>query len=271
MNIPDFIYGTAWKKSATTNLVVEAVHAGFKAIDTANQLKHYSEALVGEALLHLNKEGINRSDLWLQTKFTSLRGQQDEKPPYDIAATLTLQVEQSFESSLKHLHTDYIDSYLLHGPYNTPSLGKEDFEVWRAIEKIYKSGKTKSIGVSNMNLGQVKMLVEKSEIKPMMLQNRCYATRKWDQDIRSFCLDHNIHYQGFSLLTANPQVTENKKVKEMAAKYKVSTEQIIFRFSKQIEMIPITGTTNPNRMKMDLDILKFELTKEEMLFIENIG
>lgn len=260
---PTFIYGTAWKKAATTDLVKLAIKAGFTAIDTANQLKHYSEALVGDALI-----GHKRESLWLQTKFTSIRGQQDEAPPYDVKADLTTQVKQSFASSLQHLHTDYLDSYLLHGPYNAPLLGKEDFEVWKAIEEIYKSGKAKCIGVSNMNLGQMKMLVEKAQIKPMMLQNRCYANRKWDQEIRQFCLEHKIGYQGFSLLTANPQVVAHQKVMEMANKYKVHPEQIVFRFSLQVGMIPLTGTTNPERMKENLKISDFHLSQEEMTFME---
>src|SRR6185436_13642708 len=116
---PKFIYGTAWKKDATTELVRKAVKAGFRAIDTANQAKHYSEALVGEALAALAREGIHRDSLWLQTKFTSVSGQ-DERLPYDPQADITTQVQQSFESSLKHLGTDRVDSYLLHGPYSFP-------------------------------------------------------------------------------------------------------------------------------------------------------
>src|SRR6185436_3748143 len=97
---PTFVYGTAWKKDATTELVKKAVKAGFRAIDTANQLKHYSEALVGEALSALALDGIPRESLWLQTKFTPLNGQ-DERLPYDPQADLATQVNQSFESSLK--------------------------------------------------------------------------------------------------------------------------------------------------------------------------
>jgi diketogulonate reductase-like aldo/keto reductase len=265
-----FIYGTAWKQAATTSLVEQAVVSGFRAIDTANQIKHYSEALVGAALLNLAQKGISREQLWIQTKFTSLRGQQDEKPPYDINASLTKQVEQSFASSLGHLHTNYLDSYLLHGPYNSPILGPEDFEVWKAIENIYRSGKALAIGVSNMNLDQMKMLVENAEIKPMFLQNRCYAKRRWDKEIRDFCKLHNIRYQGFSLLTANAEVMENKRVITLSLKYRVTPAQIVFRFAHQVDMIPLTGTTNIERMKANLNIFKFELSADEIHFMENI-
>ena len=112
--IPSFMYGTAWKKDATTALVQQAVAAGFTAIDTANQLIHYQEALVGEALLELTKQGTPRERLLIQTKFTPVNGQ-DHRTPYDAQADLTTQVKQSFDSSLAHLHTDYLDSYVLHG------------------------------------------------------------------------------------------------------------------------------------------------------------
>src|SRR5438105_1375447 len=142
--LPSFLYGTAWKKDATTRLVELAVECGFTAIDTANQLVHYNEALVGEALLALQKKGVGRDKLFLQTKFTSVDGQRGNTP-YDASADLATQVRQSFESSLKHLHTDRLDSYVLHGPYYRHRLGAEDWEVWGAIEELFKAGKTRII------------------------------------------------------------------------------------------------------------------------------
>lgn len=262
--IPDFIYGTAWKEAATTQLVELALKSGFRAIDTANQAKHYSEPLVGEAL---KKSGIAREEIWLQTKFTSIDGQ-DHRLPYDANASISTQVEQSFASSLKHLNTDYLDSYLLHGPYNFPLLGEEDFEVWRALEKIQKSGGTKVIGVSNVNLKQMEMLLDFAEIKPVFVQNRCYANRGWDKDVRDFCHKNKIHYQGFSLLTANPKIVMSQLVEQLAKKYKVEAPQIIFRFCRQIGIIPLTGTSDENHMKSDLGISDFVLLDEEIKSIE---
>ena len=106
--LPAIMYGTAWKKDATDGLVELAVNTGFNAIDTANQLKHYDEARVGEALLRLEKRGVTRNQLFLQTKYTSIGGQ-DHRLPYDPKADLATQVRQSIESSLQHLHTDYLD------------------------------------------------------------------------------------------------------------------------------------------------------------------
>src|SRR5262249_53754405 len=104
-SIPPFIYGTAWKKDATASLVRAAVTAGFRAIDTANQPRHYSEALVGEALAALAGQGVSRDSLFIQTKFTPLGGH-DHRIPYDTGASITSQVQQSFESSLQNLKTD---------------------------------------------------------------------------------------------------------------------------------------------------------------------
>src|SRR5574340_1680156 len=183
VSVPSFMYGTAWKKEATTTLVLQAVEAGFTAIDTANQVIHYQEALVGEALLELAKQGTPRDRLFLQTKFTPVNGQ-DHRTPYDAQADLTTQVRQSFESSLAHLHTDYLDSYVLHGPYYRRGLGAEDWEVWGAIEALYGAGKTKMIGISNVTAEQLRLLCERATRKPMVVQNRCYAALGWDQEVR---------------------------------------------------------------------------------------
>lgn len=269
-NIPSFIYGTAWKKEATTNLVELAVKSGFRAIDTANQAKHYSEALVGEALLNVVKSGITRDQIWLQSKFTSIDGQ-DHRLPYDPKADIPTQVEQSFASTLKNLHTDYLDSYLLHGPYNYPLLGVEDFAVWKVLEKLYQSGLTKMIGISNVNLKQLEMLVQNALIKPMFVQNRCYANKGFDKEVRDFCVKHNIHYQGFSLLTANPQILKNSIVEALAKKYQLESQQIIFRFCYQIGIIPLTGTSNEKHMKDDLNIFNFELLDEEMELLKRLN
>src|SRR5579859_6967560 len=116
MPVPSFLYGTAWKEDRTASLTQQALHAGFRGIDTANQRKHYFETGVGEGLSAAYRAGIvSRDDLFLQTKFTYQRGQ-DHRLPYDPAASLAVQVSQSLASSLEHLGTDHIDSYVLHGP-----------------------------------------------------------------------------------------------------------------------------------------------------------
>ena len=268
--MPNFIYGTAWKGATTTDLVSLALKSGFRAIDTANQAKHYSEALVGEALKKVVGKEISRDKLWLQSKFTSIGGQ-DHRLPYDANADLVEQVRQSCVSSLQHLDTDYLDSYLLHGPYNYPSLGTEDFIVWEAMEQLYKKGVVKSIGISNVNYQQLKLLIEQVETKPMTVQNRCFANKAWDRQIRELCKKHNIAYQGFSLLTANPDIVNHPEISSLAEKYEVMPAQIIFKFAIQIGINPLTGTTSQEHMTADLNIAKFDLSDSEIDFIEVIG
>ncbi len=262
ISIPSFMYGTAWKKESTTQLVLSAVSAGFTAIDTANQIIHYDEALVGEALLELARTGISRETLFLQTKFTPAGGQ-DHRTPYDASAGITTQVEQSFESSLEHLHIDYIDSYVLHGPYSLVGLGEADWEVWSALEEIYDSGRAKMIGISNVNPEQLELLCERATIKPMVVQNRCFAVLAWDQEVRKICQANAIIYQGFSLLTGNRGVLGDTEVEQIARRLDATPAQVIFRFALEVGMHPLTDTTKKQHMKDDLQAENLELTPDE--------
>src|SRR5690349_5770333 len=110
VRVPGLMYGTAWKEERTEALVRDALAAGFRAIDTANQRKHYHEAGVGAALA---ASGVPRGELFIQSKFTFRRGQ-DHRLPYDPHAELAVQVQQSFESSLRHLGLSTLDAYVLH-------------------------------------------------------------------------------------------------------------------------------------------------------------
>ncbi|MDQ6734597.1 MAG: aldo/keto reductase [Nitrospirota bacterium] len=268
--LPSFMYGTAWKKDATTQLVQLAVAAGFRAIDTANQLIHYQEALVGEALQALAKQGISRETLFLQTKFTPTNGQ-DHRTPYDASADLTTQVNQSFDSSLAHLHTDYVDSYVLHGPYSRYSLGDADREVWTAMEALYQARKTKMIGISNVTAVQITQLCAEATVKPMVVQNRCYVALGWDKEVREICQSQGIIYQGFSLLTANRDVLADPEVRAIAKRLGTGPAQVIFAFAMHIGMLPLTGTTNSQHMKEDLQAEQLTLSTEDIQRIETIG
>src|SRR6266849_127519 len=146
MAIPAFLYGTAWKEERTAGLVRSAIQAGFRGIDTANQRRHYFEQAVGDALAEVLGEGrLARTDLFLQTKFTYAGGQ-DHRLPYDPHADFPTQVRQSFASSLQHLRTDYIDSYVLHGPSVGRGLGDADYAVWKEMETLRREEKTRFIG-----------------------------------------------------------------------------------------------------------------------------
>jgi diketogulonate reductase-like aldo/keto reductase len=246
------------------------VVSGLKAIDTANQLIHYQEALVGEALKALQNEGVTREALFLQTKFTPVNGQ-DHRTPYDASADITTQVRQSFDSSLAHLRTDYLDSYVLHGPYSRRGLGDEDWEVWRALEELHRSGKTRMIGISNVTAGQLSLLCARAATRPMVVQNRCYAALGWDRETREICRAQGIIYQGFSLLTANPQVLADPALGSIATRVGAGVAEVVFRFAQQIGMLPLTGTTSAEHMKADLQADQFTLSPEDLQTIEAIG
>jgi diketogulonate reductase-like aldo/keto reductase len=232
-SIPNFLYGTAWKEDRTSALTELAIRSGFRAIDTANQRKHYFEAAVGQGLTAAYATGlVSRADLFLQTKFTYQEGQ-DHRLPYDPAATLAVQVSQSMASSLEHLGTDHVDSFVLHGPASRSHWTTDDFETWQAMIKERDAGRTRLLGVSNISLAQLQQMARAHADPPAFVQNRCYANRGWDRDVRSFCREHNIVYQGFSLLTANIEVLRHRLVAGLAAQLNASPAQIVFAFARR--------------------------------------
>ena len=266
-NIPNFIYGTAWKEDDTEDLVCTAIGIGFRGIDTANQRRHYNEAAVGSAISKVLKNSIKREELFIQTKYTYANGQ-DHRTPYDINADCRTQVKQSFQSSLEHLQIDYIDSYVLHGPSVSFGLAQDDWQVWQEMEAIHKEHRTRYLGVSNVSIEQLKVLFEGAKVKPTFVQNRCFAEQGWDKDVREFCKRNGIIYQGFSLLTANPFVLP--KVEQIANKVNKTPAQVLFRFSMYVGILPLTGTTSKIHMKEDL-ALDFSLKDKDIQFIENIA
>ena len=265
--IPRFFYGTAWKEERTATLTSDAIKAGFRAIDTANQRKHYFEEGVGAGI---QMTAVPRSELFLQTKFTYARGQ-DHRKPYKETDSFTQQVSDSFQSSLAHLHTDYLDSYVLHGPYGTEEISEEDMETWTAMEFFHEKKKTRFLGVSNVSAAQLRDLLDAVKIKPTFVQNRCYASGGWDKEVREICKASGMLYQGFSLLTANRSELADEFITALAQKYSRTVPQIIFRFCQQVGMICLTGTTNPAHMKEDLNISDFELSDSEVVKIEAIA
>lgn len=268
---PFFMYGTAWKEGDTQRCVREALRAGFRAIDTANQRKHYVEQDVGAALRDAYDANlVTRNDVFLQTKFTYRKGQ-DHRLPYDPEAPFAKQVEQSFASSLTHLGTDRIDAYVLHGSASRDGLIEDDWEVWRAMERLYDAGRVGVLGVSNVTLGQLKELIDGAVVRPRFVQNRCYATRNWDRTIRARCAANGIVYQGFSLLTANRAILEMTAFRDIVNRIGRTPAQVIFRFARQVGMLPLTGTTQPRHMQEDLAIADFELTPEDVAVIETIA
>jgi diketogulonate reductase-like aldo/keto reductase len=269
--IPSFLYGTAWKEDETERLTRLALDAGFRGIDTANQRKHYHEAGVGAAVAKAIADGVvRREGLFLQTKFTYRNGQ-DHRLPYDPSARPAEQVRQSFASSLEHLQVETIDSYVLHGPSRGRGLTAADVEVWRTMGELHGEGRTRFLGISNVALEQLESLVRSARVKPMFVQNRCFARTMWDARMRAFCRANGIIYQGFSLLTANVAELRTAPFRQLVARTGKTAAQVVFRFALQVGMLPLTGTTDRAHMDEDLAALDFELDADDVALIETVA
>jgi diketogulonate reductase-like aldo/keto reductase len=269
--VPAFIYGTAWKEDRTARLTEQALRAGFRGIDTANQRKHYFEAGVGEALASAYREGIvTRPDLFLQTKFTYQRGQ-DHRLPYDPSARLAVQVTQSLTSSLEHLGTDHVDSFVLHGPASGYGWTEDDAEVWEAMGRERDAGRTRHLGISNVSIEHLEQMEANRAELPAFVQNRCFARLGWDREVRAFCQKRKIVYQGFSLLTANPEVLEHPPFVNVATELNATPAQLVFAFTQAMGILPLAGTSDAEHMRQDLESLQLTIPTEILHAIEGMA
>lgn len=268
VGVPRIIYGTAWKKAATERLVSLAMQCGFRGIDTACQPKHYDEAGVGAGVAASLKQGLSRADLYLQTKFTSLSGQDPNRIPYDSKAPLTDQIAQSVAASLKNLQTDYLDCVLLHSPMPTMT---QTQAVWRTLETFVDLKQIRQLGISNCyDLTDLKRLYETARIKPAVIQNRFYAETSYDREVRAYCDQNQIIYQSFWTLSANPHLLSHKTITGLASTHNKTAAQILFRYLIQSGVVPLTGTKSEIHMRDDLGTFDFELSDDEQRAIEKL-
>ncbi|WFD04685.1 hypothetical protein MVES1_000008 [Malassezia vespertilionis] len=213
--MPAILYGTAWKDTRTTELVTAALVQGFRGVDTAGQRKHYREDLVGVGLRDAYEQlGISRYDVWIQTKYTPISGQDTHGfIPYDTNAPIADQVFQSFRNSIAQLHHGeaipdiadliakyavdarngtpdqaplqpvYVDSYLLHSPLETM---QSTLEAWRVLEALVDVGVVREIGFSNVYDPEIyQALFQAARIKPSILQNRWHHSTGHDVSLLS--------------------------------------------------------------------------------------
>lgn len=266
--MPNMIYGTAWKKENTTKLVEDALLSGFKAIDTACQPKHYCEDLVGLGLENAFKKGIKREDIFVQTKFTPISGQDVNNMPYFTHDDIIVQLEKSFLKSKENLKLDFIDSYLIHSPFNPI---EDMVKVYKTMEEFLQNGEVGQLGISNCyDLKLFSHLYDIARIKPKVLQNRFYADSKYDKELREFCKQKDITYQSFWSLTANPHILVSKEISDLVKKYEKTKEQIFYKFLNQIGITPLNGTKSKIHMKEDLQIDEFILEQNEVNSIKSL-
>ena len=260
--IPGILYGTAWKKDATADLVELALKSGFRGFDTACQPKHYDEKQVGLGLQAIGKFGLERKDIYLQTKFTPLSSQDPENLPYCKTDPVAQQVMQSFEVSQANLKTDYLDALLLHSPLESH---EQTMQAWRALEEISHCGGARLLGITNCyDLDVFKALYSDAKVKPAIVQNRFYKDTNYEIKMREFCTQQGIVFESFWSLTANKTALDSTLLKNLSAEYQKTPAQVFFRYLSQSGIVPLSGTCSELHMKDDLEIFSFSLPEEDM-------
>ncbi|KAK1754562.1 NADP-dependent oxidoreductase domain-containing protein [Echria macrotheca] len=255
--MPAMMYGTAWKKERTADLVHDAIRAGFRGIDTAAMERHYNEKGTGEGIRRAIQDGlVTREDLWIQTKYTPYDEPYASQP--ERYPTVTSQVLASVHNSLVNLATPssggepYLDALVLHSPFNTLD---ETLEAWTALATLVPH-QVRALGISNVTLPTLRML-STSNVPPTIVQNRIRrAERAFDVDVRRWCADRgpSVKYQGFWTLTGNraewPTAGFVGRVAEGAG---VGREVAWYALLMAADVVVLNGTTSAEHMRGDLE------------------
>ncbi|WP_412988988.1 aldo/keto reductase [Pediococcus siamensis] len=255
VQIPKVGFGT-WQVPAgetTVTAVKDALKAGYRHIDTAWQ--YGNEASVGTAI---RNSGIARADIFVTTKLPAKSKTYSESLHY-------------FEESLQNLSLDYVDLYLIHAPWPWNEMGadysKENVEVWRAMETIYKSGRAKAIGISNFNVQDQQNILAHCEIAPMVNQLQYYIGYTEPQNVK-FAQNNEMLVEAFSPL-ATGFLLNNQQVKAIAEHYKVSVAQLAIKYCLSHDILPLPKAINPQHIaentKLDFEISAVDLAKLDQL------
>ena len=253
--IPEIGYGTYLEKGEDCyNGVLEALKVGYRHIDTA--AFYGNEEEVGKAIRDSN---VPREEIFVTTKvWNTNRGYEKAK--------------KSLEESLEKLGLDYVDLLLIHWPANEKQFpGKSDeinLDTWKAFIELYKEGKAKSIGVSNFYLHHLKNLINNSEIIPMVDQVELHPGYI-HENLLEFLKRHQIICEAWSPLGRGNLLT-NEIVIDLAKKYNKTPAQILIKFILQIGAIPLVKSKNKLRIKENLDINDFEMSREDLDILKRI-
>lgn len=208
---------------------------------------------------------LSRQDLWIQTKYTPISGQDPKNLPYDPGSSIADQVHTSVASSLQNLgcppssssHSGgdnkedaYLDCVLLHSPL--PSL-PQTMEAWTALS-TYVPNRIRTLGISNVSLPVLAALYDAADIKPQVVQNRFHAATAYDVALRDFCLARGIRYQSFWTLTGNPALLRSGVVVGLARASGVLGEVVLYALVQALGVTVLNGTTT--HMRSDLQGLE---------------
>lgn len=243
LQMPQLGYGV-WRvpDEEVTVAVTKALEVGYRSIDTAKVYKN--ERGVGKALAASN---IPREELFITTKvWNSDQGYKN-----------TL---KAFDASLERLGLDYVDLYLIHWP--TPKYD-EYVETYKALEKLYKDGRVKAIGVSNFTIEHLQRILDECEIVPVVNQVECHPYLQ-QNELKEFCKQHNIYLEAYSPLMSGGDALTNDVVTGIAEKHSKTPAQVIIRWHLQNNNIVIPKSVTPSRIKENFHVFDFELTPDEM-------
>ncbi|MCM2580898.1 MULTISPECIES: glyoxal/methylglyoxal reductase [Bacillus] len=225
--------------SEATESVKAAIKNGYRSIDTAAIYKNEEGVGIG-----IKESGVAREELFITSKVWN----EDQGYETTLAA---------FEKSLERLQLDYLDLYLIHWP------GKDKFkDTWRALEKLYKDGKIRAIGVSNFQVHHLEELLKDTEIKPMVNQVE-FHPRLTQKELRDYCKKHGIQLEAWSPLMQG-QLLDNEVLTQIAEKHNKSVAQVILRWDLQHEVVTIPKSIKEHRIIENADIFDFELSQEDM-------
>lgn len=240
VKIPQLGFGTykANDRGEGVAVIKEALKVGYRLIDTAQVYKN--EEMVGQAI---KESGIPREEFYIVTK---LRFRDHDNP------------EEKLEESFKKLGVDYIDLVLIHWPYGNY------YHAYRVLEKYYKAGRIKSLGVSNFEPSRLIDLIQNVEVKPVInqIEANVYAQR-WDE--QKWFDKYGVLIMAYAPLGHGvlPQILEEPKLQEIAKKYGKTPAQIALKFVLQRGMIPIPKSSNAKRIKENFELFDFNLNEEE--------
>ena len=254
VKIPCVAYGTYKAKDENgADIITAAVEEGYRYFDTASY--YQTEEYVAEAI---RRSGLPREDFFIGTKLWK------DQMGYENAL-------KACEESLKCLNTDYIDLYLIHWPKPTPDCKdwkQLDLDTWRALEKLYKDGKVRAIGVSNFLPHHLDNILENCEIKPMVDQIEYHAGYTQEATVQ-YCKQHDILVQGWSPISRG-RIFHDVTLVELAEKYKVPIAKLCLRFCIQNGIVPLPKAASRERMRENMDLFDFEISDEDMKRINTI-